>query len=268
LCAEQTPRTWTVFNPTYALTVLRSWKGRVDYRRRRVQAGPGEVFCSEPGEVHTAVPVEGVGSFKVLMLDKAVFDEQCHLEGFGPSPHFRAIIAKATPRLGGALIALHAALEDDATALEVQSRLAVLAQAAIAEVLEPLPRPSTRLPTRDNIQRLRDLLHSGEWARTSLTEFARESGMSQYQLLRGFKRLYGMPPHAYELTMRVERARSMMRNGYTAAQAAAANGFTDQSHFSRHFRRLWGMTPGQYALMTSSSPAAVVGAAVLRVRAP
>jgi AraC-like DNA-binding protein len=248
LCADDTPRTWTIFNDRFSLTLLRTWRGRVDYRRRRVDGGPGEVFCTQPGEVHSAVPSnEGVGSFKVLLVSEQAFAAQCRVEGLRAPPHFGRIMAKATPRLGGALRSMHAALEGEATALELQSCLAVMTQAAIAEVLEPLPRPNTRLPARDGIQRLRDLLHSAEGSRVSLLQFARDSGMSQFELLRGFKRLYGLPPHAYELAMRVERARTMLRQGYTVAQAASAHDFTDQSHFTRHFRRILGVTPGAYA---------------------
>jgi AraC-like DNA-binding protein len=248
LCAHETPRTWTIFNDRFAFATLLTWKGRVDYRRRRVDAGPGEVFCSQPGEVHSAVPInEGLGSFSVVQVSEQAFAAQCLVEGLRAPPHFRLILAKATPRLGGALRAMRAALEGEATSLELQSCLALLTQAALAEVLEPLPRPTTRLPARDSIQRLRELLHSAEGSRVSLLEFARERGMSQFELLRGFKRLYGLPPHAYELAMRVERARAMLRQGYTVAQAASAHDFTDQSHFTRHFRRILGVTPGAYA---------------------
>jgi AraC-like DNA-binding protein len=249
LCADETPRTWTIFNDRFSFALLRTWKGRVDYRRRRVDAGPGEVFCSQPGEVHRAVPInEGLGSFKVVQVSERAFAAQCQGEGLRAPPYFRQIMAKATPRLGGALRAMHAALEGgEATSLELQSCLALLAQAAMAEVLEPLPQPSTRLPARDNVQRLRELLHSEEGSRVSLLEFARNCGVSQFELLRGFKRRYGLPPHAYEVAVRVERARAMLREGFTVAQAASAHGFTDQSHFTRHFRRILGVTPGRYA---------------------
>jgi AraC-like DNA-binding protein len=248
LCVDDSPRTWTVFNDAYSFTLLRTWQGRVDYRRRRVDGGPGEIFCSEPGEVHSAVPTgEGIGSFRVVMMSPSMFEEQCRVEGLRGAVHFGSIITKATPRFGGALRALHTVLQSDATSLEVQSRLAGVAQAAIAEVTESLPRPVTRLPARGSIQQLRDLLHSSEGSRVSLIDFARNAGMSQFQLLRSFKRMYGLPPHAYELTMRVGRARAMLRQGYTVAEAAAANDFTDQSHLTRHFRRIfWGFTPGRY----------------------
>ena len=246
LCAQDTPSTWTVFNLGFGFASLRSWNGLVDYRRRRLRAGPGDVFCSEPGEVHCAVP-SGAGSFDVLQILPAAFEAQCRAEGLRLAPHFAAIIAKATARLGGALDALQVALAGDASSVELQSRLAVLVNACVSEVIEPMPRPTTRLASRAAVERLREVLHSTEGSRVRLLEFAQQAGMSQFKLLRGFKRMYGLPPHAYELNMRVERARQMLRAGHTAAEAAAANDFTDQSHFSRHFRRMWGMTPGQYA---------------------
>jgi AraC-like DNA-binding protein len=249
LRAEHTPRSWTVFNLGFGFASLRSWNGLVDYRRRRLRVGPGEVFCSEPGEVHCAVPsgADGVGSFDVLQVLPAAFEAQCRAEGLRLAPHFAAIVAKATPRLAGALNALQVALAGDASSVELQSRLAVLVNACVREVIEPMPRPTTKLPARAAVERLREVLHSAEGSRVRLLEFAQQAGMSQFKLLRSFKRMYGLPPHAYELNMRVERARQMLRAGHTAAEAAAANDFTDQSHFSRHFRRMWGMTPGQYA---------------------
>jgi AraC-like DNA-binding protein len=248
LRAEHTPRTWTVFNARYAFAMLHTWKGRVDYRRRRVDAGPAQVFCCEAGEVHTASPSsDHLGSFKVLFIGPEAFEAQCRAEGLRGAPHFAKIMAKATPRLGGALRALHAGLEGDATSLELQSSLALVTQALIAEVAERCVVPAARLPAQGNLQRLRDLLHSHEGSRVSLLEFAQSCDLSPYQLLRGFKRKYGLPPHAYELNLRVDRARQLLRQGYTVAAAAAANDFTDQSHFTRHFRRIWGITPGQYA---------------------
>jgi AraC-like DNA-binding protein len=88
----------------------------------------------------------------------------------------------------------------------------------------------------------------------SLLGFAREAEVSQFQLLRDFKRRYGSTPHAYGLHVRVERARSLLRSGASVADAAAAADFVDQSHFTRYFRRVWTLTPGQYARGERSAP--------------
>jgi len=71
-------------------------------------------------------------------------------------------------------------------------------------------------------------------------------GLSRFQALRAFKRHYGMPPHAYQLRVRVGLAQRSLRAGGQPAQVAAEYGFVDQSHLTRHFKRLVGVTPAQY----------------------
>jgi AraC-like DNA-binding protein len=71
--------------------------------------------------------------------------------------------------------------------------------------------------------------------------------MSRFHLARGFAREFGLPPHAYQIALRVERARALLARGLRAVDVAAAVGFADQSHFARHFTRAVGVTPGRYA---------------------
>jgi AraC family transcriptional regulator len=63
-----------------------------------------------------------------------------------------------------------------------------------------------------------------------------------------FKTSTGLPPHRYVITRRVERAKRLLRDGgdLTMAQVAARTGFWDQGHFTRHFKRLVGVTPKRF----------------------
>jgi AraC-like DNA-binding protein len=79
-----------------------------------------------------------------------------------------------------------------------------------------------------------------------LQELARLTGLSPYRLNRSFCRKIGMPPHAYQLQVRIARAKSFLEEGRPAAQIALLTGFFDQSHFTHSFRRSAGMTPRQY----------------------
>jgi AraC-like DNA-binding protein len=56
-----------------------------------------------------------------------------------------------------------------------------------------------------------------------------------------------MPPSAYRRALRVQAAQRLLRNGTPPARAAAECGFYDQAHLNRHFRRVTGVTPSQYA---------------------
>jgi AraC-like DNA-binding protein len=56
----------------------------------------------------------------------------------------------------------------------------------------------------------------------------------------------GLPPHAYQTQVRVMRGKSLLAQGLSIEQVALKVGFFDQSHFTNHFRRLFGYTPGIY----------------------
>jgi AraC family transcriptional regulator len=63
-----------------------------------------------------------------------------------------------------------------------------------------------------------------------------------------FKRATGLPPHQFVLDRRVERAKQFLQTGsdFALAEVAAEAGFSDQSQFSHDFKRLIGVTPGQF----------------------
>ena len=65
-----------------------------------------------------------------------------------------------------------------------------------------------------------------------------------------FTRATGLPPHQYVIARRVERAKQLLQAGsdFSLAEVAAHAGFSDQSQFSHHFKRLVGVTPGQYRM--------------------
>jgi AraC family transcriptional regulator len=82
----------------------------------------------------------------------------------------------------------------------------------------------------------------------SLAQMAAVARLNPYHFARQFKRATGLPPHQYVISRRVERAKELLQGGgdFSLAEVAARAGFSDQSKFSRHFKRLVGVTPGQF----------------------
>jgi AraC family transcriptional regulator len=82
----------------------------------------------------------------------------------------------------------------------------------------------------------------------SLEQMAAVAHLSVYHFARQFKAATGLPPHQYVIARRVERARHLLQGGtnLSLAEVAADVGFSDQSQFSHHFKRLVGVTPGQF----------------------
>jgi AraC-like DNA-binding protein len=81
----------------------------------------------------------------------------------------------------------------------------------------------------------------------SLSQLAEHVSLSPYYLLRVFRAEVGMPPHAYLESVRIRRAQQLLEAGRPLAQVAADTGFSSQSHFTRRFKQVIGVPPGQYA---------------------
>ena len=107
-----------------------------------------------------------------------------------------------------------------------------------------LPRASAR--TTAAVQRVRQHIEQHVCQPLSLAELAGMCGLSVWRFATVFRQQVGIPPHRYICQLRVQRAQALMREGIPPATAASEAGFYDQSHLSRHFKSLCGMTPGQY----------------------
>ncbi len=85
--------------------------------------------------------------------------------------------------------------------------------------------------------------------RISLDHLADVAGCSRFHFGRLFKASTGQSPMAWVGQRRIERAQSLIRDHpeWTLAAVALASGFSDQSHLTRRFKHLLGITPGRYA---------------------
>ena len=71
--------------------------------------------------------------------------------------------------------------------------------------------------------------------------------LSPFHFSRAFKQATGSAPHQFVIARRVRRAQLLLAAGSCSqAQIAYETGFASQSHFASTFRRVTGMTPGQY----------------------
>jgi AraC family transcriptional regulator len=78
----------------------------------------------------------------------------------------------------------------------------------------------------------------------TLTELADVAGLSPHYFLQIFKNSFGMTPHRYLLSERIKEAKNLLRSDHGSISEIGLDlGFSDQSHFTRTFRRLTGTTP-------------------------
>ena len=101
-----------------------------------------------------------------------------------------------------------------------------------------------------------DLLTANLDAEVPLAKVAKECRLSTGHFNRAFRASMGKPPHQWLLRRRVEKAKDMMRNtGCSLAEVAVACGFADQSHLTRVFVRLCGVSPGRWRRHNASGGA-------------
>ena len=82
-----------------------------------------------------------------------------------------------------------------------------------------------------------------------LGELEAVTGQSRWQLSRDFRSLYGTSPYRFGQLRRLDQARRMLRSETTLAETAYATGFADQSHFTRDFKKAYGITPKAWQSM-------------------
>ena len=141
--------------------------------------------------------------------------------------------------LARAVAAVHRSLDEP---LEAESRLALVTE-RIALHLSTVAPESYDGRDAGLARRVRERLDSDE---PTLEALARELGTHPSHLVRVFRREYGLPPHRYVVGRRLDRARRLLLGGMSIADVAAATGFHDQPHLTRHFRALLGTTPGAF----------------------
>lgn len=197
----------------------------------------GEVFALPPGLAHACAPEGEVCSYLAFSLEAA----RLPTGGCAGLP-----LRISDGPLATALTRLAEALEGSAGSLERQSLL--------AEALERLAAHAggAHAPQRDEelaqaVGRARELLEEEDGTGLSLPDLAQACGAEAYALHRAFTRVTGLPPHAFQTHLRLRRAKTLLRAGKSPTDAALEAGFCDQSHLNRHFARLVGLTPAQYA---------------------
>jgi len=141
---------------------------------------------------------------------------------------------------------LHHALDHAGDELEAASRLTFIGERLTAHLR---PRLVTDVPRADPglARRLRELLDARIVEGVALEEAAALLHAHPAHLVRAFSTAYGIAPHQYLNSRRVDRARRLLLEGRRPGEVATATGFFDQSHLTRHFRKLVGVTPGRYA---------------------
>ena len=220
-------------------------------RRRRHVAPRGTVSVVGPGVVHT-----GEGGSDAGWTYRNVWVGPAPLRRVAREAGLRAGAADGLPSfpeptivdgpLARALGRAHRAAEASPIRLEREGllldALVALVRRHAADALEAVS------PAREPVavRMARDLVHDRSADDLSLADLAGAAGLSRYHFSRVFRAAVGLPPHAYLVGVRVERARVLLEAGRPIAEVAGDVGFADQAHLTRRFKAVHGVTPAVF----------------------
>jgi len=209
----------------------------------QVESEAGDVIMVNPGEIHDGMPVGNTArGWRILYLDPTFVAREIAEETTGGE----LIVCPVArdPQLAEQVTRLFTQVENvgrDGLALE---------ESLVCCLMRVLHRHGVRGPrtacSSPSVSKAIRRLDTAPEIPTSLAELAALSGVSRFQLLRGFARDVGTTPHAYLVQRRVRLVRRLLAAGRSPVDAALLAGFADQSHMTRAFVRQFGITPGRY----------------------
>lgn len=238
----------------YAIGVIESGVESFAYRGSTHHAPAGSIAVVHPGEVHTGhagVP-EGwcyrMFYPPIELVQQAIAEDVADLQStqeLSWVPYFDHPVIH-DPELALYIRQLHQTLERETTTLARESKMLWTLNQLVRRHGDRRPVHTSTGIESAAIALARDYLDTHYAHNISLDQLAALTQLKPLRLLRSFQKVIGLPPHRYLIQTRVVHAKTLLAQGMAIADVAFETGFTDQSHLNRHFKRLVGVTPGQY----------------------
>ena len=235
---------------TYAIGITLQGVQAFRYRGVARNSTSGEVFVLHPDETHDGSAGSDAGfRYRILYVEPRLIHEAL---GGAPLPFVRDVVS-TNRRLAAAILPT---LDELDTPLEDVRRDQIVLDLAEALAATDTSVARKALVARDTraVTIARDFLDAHVDKPITSDQMESVTGLSRYALARHFRACLGTSPYRYLVMRRLDRARALIRRGTPLADAALLSGFADQAHMTRHFRRVYGMTPGRWRGMVCPHP--------------
>ena len=233
---------------TYVIGVIEDGAVKNDYRGSARTAITGDIILVNPGEVHTGKTIAEVPwEYRAMYPPADILSDIVSQLDQHQVETINFLSCKiSNPPLAKMLHQTLIKMETEADSLELQS---LFIDALSQLIIEHADRKfSVRRAGKEHraVKRTKDYILENHSKNISLQELSDVAYMSPFHLIRVFRKEVGLPPHEFLLNIRIEKAKTLLMQGYSLAQVSYDSGFADQSHFSRCFKQIVGVPPGQY----------------------
>jgi AraC-like DNA-binding protein len=221
-------------------------------RGRRVFLAAGDACAISPCEFHSGGSRGGSPvSFCLIHVPPQVMPPEFPAEFFGTRTENRSLPIKLIPRrcadrvLAEFVTALFSGRDLGAQLRSVNAGLEAILVAEARRRAESVFGP-VRHPA---IEQVKTIIRTRYAEPLNVEALAGEVNLNERYLISLFRSITGIPPHQFQIALRVDNARKLLPSATPLSTVAASAGFADQSHFNRHFKRQYGFTPGAFRRM-------------------
>ncbi len=233
------------FHEYYVIGVIEDGERVLSCKDQEYTITKGDVLLFNPGDDHACVQCDGgtldyrgFNITKEVMLDLAE-----EVTGRRELPGFSHNVL-SDGEIACYLRSLHESVMKGSDGSGKEEDLLFLLSLLIQRYGQPFE--SCIPECREEIEKACAFMEQHYAERIYLDQICRFAGSSRSTLLRAFTCSKGVTPYRYLENIRIGKAKKLLEQGVSPAQAALQTGFYDQSHFTDQFKRFIGLTPGIY----------------------
>src|SRR5262245_11368987 len=232
----------------YVIGYVESGVQAFSYRGARHITPAGQIFLVNPGEPHTGEAATPEGYVYRTVYPRASLMQSLAAEVMTGTtiPLFTSAVVR-DEAVAARVARFHRAVADGEPGLAVESHLVTALASLVRRYADGSRVSASRRDEQEATRPPREYIAAHFSTDVSLSQLSALAHLSPFYFARAFTKAVGLPPHAYLEAVRIRKARELIDRGVAIADTAVAVGYADQSHFTRRFKRVLGITPGQFA---------------------
>ncbi|WP_110113032.1 AraC family transcriptional regulator [Bacillus sp. CGMCC 1.16541] len=234
------------FHEYYVIGFIEEGQRYLECKGEEYMINPGDLLLFNPYDIHGCEQIDGKTldyrciNVKPEVMKKAMLE----INGHENLPSFKQNVLYQS-EIVSHLRELHLKISQGESEFQKEELFFYLLEELI-QTHSDLPISTVASETSYEVKLVCHYLEENYSKTITLNDLSDLTGWSKYHLLRSFTKQKELSPYRYLETIRVNHAKKLLEEGVKPIEVAGLTGFSDQSHLTKCFKKLIGLTPKQY----------------------